>query len=59
MTELIIVGVVIGGTELLLHVTDYLLTHKTRNLEFAKKDQKHYKKVKTDRENTEKDRSKT
>jgi len=40
----------VGGTELLLRVTDYLLTRKTHSLGFTKKKQNHHKKVKTDRE---------
>jgi len=52
LTEWIIVGVVIGGTELLLRVTDYLLTRKTRVLGNTKKSTRHHKKVKTIGEKT-------
>ncbi len=57
MSEWIILGVIVGGTELLLRITDYLRTRKTRSLGITKKNQKHHQKVKTNREKTERNRA--
>jgi hypothetical protein len=54
LSEWVVLGVVIGGTELVLRVIDYLSSRKTRNLGLSKKNPRHKKVVKTDREKTEK-----
>jgi hypothetical protein len=50
-------GAVIGGTELLLRVIDYLSSSKTGVLGNPKKGKRHSKKTKTNREKTERARA--